>query len=149
VTPGSTGNIFNNLNTFSRLCVSAHSGGPGATGAQSGSNNISTLDFSTLTGGVVFMNANGQGNITLALTNVPTHNTSCIYTLTFRFAGTTGVGYYANSFTINDGDAITPTYIGGVSSISLTGATIVYQTVHIVFNGSTTPTVSTSVVGLS
>jgi hypothetical protein len=126
-------NTFSNMNTFNRVCESVHQAGSGS--------NLS-LNFNDLTGGIIFYAP--SANFTLSLTNIPTMNTNCIYTLTLRYS----TRFYATAININ-GSAITMTAIGGLSNLSINAsASFVYQTITIIFNNSSTPSVSTGLLSL-
>jgi len=128
-------NTFTNMNTFNRVCESVYQAGSGT--------NLS-LDFSTLTAGIIFYAP--SANYTLSLTNIPTTNTNCIITLTLRYS----TKFYANALNIN-GSAITMTAIGGASNLSTAinaSSTLVYQSIQIVFNNTSTPTATTALLSI-
>jgi hypothetical protein len=126
-------NTFSNMNTFGRVCESIN---------QSGSGTNLTLDFNNLTGGIIFYAP--SANFTLSLNNIPTTNTNCIYTLTLRYS----TRFYATAININ-GSSITMTAISGLSNLSInSSASFVYQTITIIFNNSSTASVSTGLMSL-
>lgn len=126
-------NTFTNMNTFNRVCESVNQAGSGT--------NLS-VDYSTLNAGIIFYAP--SANFTLSLTNIPTTNTNCIYTLTLRYSAK----FYANALNIN-GSAITMTAIGGLSNLSInSSATLVYQQIQIVFNSSSVPTATTCLMSI-
>ena len=125
-------NTFNNYQVVERMCEQI---------TQAGSGTSLSLSYTSIKGIVVY---SPSANYALTLTNVPTSNTNCIYTLTFRYP----TKFYANTISVN-GSSITMTAIGGLSNISVNAsATFVYQTIHIIFNNSSTPTVTTSVASI-
>jgi hypothetical protein len=125
-------NTFNNVQTLERICEQITQGGSGT--------NLS-LSYTSIRGIIVYA---PSANFTFTLTNLPTTNINCVYTLTFIYS----TRFYASSININ-GTSYTMTAIGGLSNISInSSASRVYQQIQIIFNNSSTPTVSTSVLSL-
>jgi hypothetical protein len=125
-------NTFNNVQTVERMCEQL---------TQAGSGTNLSLNYSTIKGIVSYA---PSGNFSLTLTNVPTTNTNCVYTLTFIYS----TKFFCNAININS-TLHQVTAIGGLTNIAVnTNATRVYQQIQIIFNNSSTPTVSTSVLSL-
>jgi hypothetical protein len=125
-------NTFNNVQTVERICEQI---------TQSGSGTNLSLNYTNIRGIIIYA---PSANFTFTLTNLPTSNTNCIYTLTFVYS----TKFFANAISIN-GTSYTMTAIGGLANISINAsASRVYQQIQIIFNNSSTPSVSTSVLSL-
>jgi hypothetical protein len=125
-------NTFNNVQTVERICEQI---------TQSGSGTNLSLNYTNIRGIIIYA---PSANFTFTLTNLPTSNTNCIYTLTFVYS----TRFFANAISIN-GTSYTMTAIGGLANVSINAsASRVYQQIQIIFNNSSTPSVSTSVLSL-
>jgi hypothetical protein len=125
-------NTFNNVQTIERMCEQV---------TQAGSGTNLSLNYSTIKSIIVYA---PSGNFTLSLTNLPTTNSNCVYTLTFIYS----TKFFCNAININS-TLYQMTAIGGLTNITVSSnATRVYQQIQIIFTNSSTPTVSTSVLSL-
>lgn len=125
-------NTFSNVQTIERMCESVH---------QAGSGGSLSLDYTAIKGIIIYA---PSANYTLSLTNVPTSNTNCVRTLTLRYS----TKFFANAININ-GSSVPMLAIGGASNLSVnSSAVFVYQTIHLVFNNSSTPAITTSIASI-
>ena len=102
---------------------------------QSVASNTLLINYSN--GGVAYVSLSSATNFQIQLTNInpaSSVNTTCIVTLLIN---TSSYLAYGNTCTIN-GTARTIVFAGGSANISITSATLVQQTIAIVYAGSST-----------
>jgi hypothetical protein len=136
-TPGQQLDISGNLNVSGSIYVSEFS----EKIYNAGSGSSLSLSYTAINGIVFFT---PSANFTLALTSVPTNNTTISYTISIMMPAK----YYANAITIN-GTSYTMKSGGGLANISINAsATHVLQQISIMYLASATPVVVTNVMSI-
>ena len=97
--------------------------------------NAFTANYSN--GAIFYLTPASSTNLSCNITNIPTSQTYRTYTITLLIDSST-YKVYANTVTVN-GTSYSPIYIGGSSAISITSATVVMQTLSIIFTTGSTP----------
>jgi hypothetical protein len=135
---GSTNTIGD---TITNAMVEKYSTGPTVS-----SNASFTVPYSTMSN-IMTITPYSATNMTLNITGLPTTRGSAIYDFTF-IINTTPYKQYINTLNVN-GTSATMKYANGSSSISISTATYVIQTISIQMNISTVLNVFTNVTGFS